>query len=295
MQKAKLTMRAYAKINLGLKVLSKRPDGYHEIRTLLQSIDLADTLIFERRSDGLITLDLEPDLSIPTKENLIYRAAELILGGYKAGVHLKLLKRIPLEAGLGGGSSDATAALVGLNELFQLSLNNAQLHELAVQLGSDVPFFLEGGLCEASGRGQFIKKLPPLLWDRYFVLLVPPFRLPTARVYEEFDRLNKGKSVKEEALSFVVSEEPHCIQMTNDLEGAAISLSPKLLEYRKFLEMGGAEFFGMSGSGPTYYAAFKQEARAELFAQKAEKSLSCEVFLSRPTNCGYEIIEEDDA
>jgi len=290
-----MEIKAYAKINLGLKVLGKRPDGYHEIHTLLQSIDLADTLVIERRSDGLITLEVEPDLGIPAKENLVYRAAELILSGCEAGVHIRLAKQIPVEAGLGGGSSDAAAALAGMDRLLKLKRSRGELMGWAARLGSDAPFFLEGGLCEASGQGQSIRKLPPLLWDRWFVLLVPPFRLPTASVYREFDRLNADDSqaLREEALSFVVGREPNFISMANDLESATVSLSPELIEYREYLEGAGAEFFGMSGSGPTYYAAFKHKEQAELFASKAEKSLSCEVFLTKPTHVGHEIIEED--
>lgn len=293
----KLMIRAYAKINLGLKVLGRRPDGYHEIHTLLQSIDLADTLTLEGRSDGKIALDIEPDLGIPKEENLVFRAAQLIVRGVgcQEGVHLRLLKKIPIEAGLGGGSSDAAAALAGMDRLLQLNQSRGELMGWAAQLGGDVPFFFEGGLCEASGRGQLIRRLPPLLWDRYFVLLVPPARLPTPSVYREFDRLNasKPKAVKEDALSFVVGDEPPFISMANDLESAALSLSPQLVEYHKYLERAGAEFFGMSGSGPTYYAAFKHKEQAELFAKKADRSLPCEVFLTRPTNSGYEIIEED--
>lgn len=294
MRSAELKIKAYAKLNLGLKILGKRPDGYHEIRTLLQSIDLADTLIIKGQREGGIRVEVEPTLSIPLPENLVYRAAKLLLRDGQAGVHIRVVKRIPLEAGLGGGSSDSAATLVGLNAHFRLDLSDARLHELAGELGSDVPFFLAGGLCEAHDRGQLIKKLPPLLWDRYFVLLVSPFRLPTASVYGEWDRLNKAdKPQSEEVLSFVVSNEPTFIHLANDLEGAAISLNPELLEYRKYLEKAGAEFFGMSGSGPTYYAAFKHKDQAEDFAQKTKKMLSCEVFLAKPTNSGYEIIEED--
>jgi 4-diphosphocytidyl-2-C-methyl-D-erythritol kinase len=278
MSSPKIEVEAYAKINLGLKVLGLRSDGYHEIDTVLLSVDLADLLTIEARPDGEITLEAAADqgLDIPLEENLVLRAAQLLRDqvSFEEGVHIKLEKQIPLGAGLGGGSSDAAAALSGLNELLKLKLDRGELMRLGIELGSDVPFFFLGGRCRARGRGEFLEKLPDLPSRSIFVLLIPPLSLSTQEVYEAADRL-RGRTLS--------SPYP------NDLEAAALTLSPELQRYREFLASRGV-LFGLSGSGPTYYARFDDVDQARRISRDAEAELGCRVVLCRPTRVGCKIL-----
>jgi len=271
-----LELEAYAKINLGLRVLGKCPDGYHEIDTVLLSLDLADRLTLQTRPEGGITLEMAPDREIPPEGNLAYRAARLLKErvGFEQGVKIRLVKRIPIGAGLGGGSSDAAAVLGGLNELLRLGLDRGELMELGMELGSDVPFFFFGGRCRARGRGEILERIDDLPRE-HFVLLIPPFPLDTREVYGAWDRLEPSQKL----------DSPY----PNDLEGTALRLAPELRRYREFLVHEGVPF-GLSGSGPTYYASFRDEGQAHRFSQKAERELRCRAVICRPTHRGYAII-----
>jgi 4-diphosphocytidyl-2-C-methyl-D-erythritol kinase len=173
---------ARAKVNLGLEVVGRRPDGYHDLVTILHEVDLADELSFEEAAE--LTLVSEPVLGNP-EDNLVLRAAKLLgeAGGSQRGATVRLTKRIPVAAGLGGGSSDAAATLRGLNDLWRLGASLSDLHALASRLGSDVPFFLTGGTCLATARGDALQPLPDP--DLALVLAVLPTDLAdkTRRLY----------------------------------------------------------------------------------------------------------------
>ncbi|MCS7275218.1 MAG: 4-(cytidine 5'-diphospho)-2-C-methyl-D-erythritol kinase [Candidatus Bipolaricaulota bacterium] len=253
-----LQLEAYAKLNLGLKILGKRPDGYHEIETLFQSIDLHDTLTLELHEQPRIALQIDSPWPIAQgRENLVYRAAEMVLS-YAAesrGVRIFLKKRIPVGAGLGGGSSDAAATLVGLNQLLGLHFRSTDLHSLALKLGSDVPYFLVGGLCRGRGRGELLERLPPLWGDYTFVLVKPPCSLSTEEVYREYDHLvERGWQPSLADSEFIV-----CV---NDLEEAALRLCPELRDCRQRIAEFQPDLWGLSGSGPTYYAAWRSPTSA---------------------------------
>lgn len=331
-----MRIRAYAKLNLGLRVLGRRPDGYHELRTLMQTIDLADELSLSlepgagaeahprtRKAPKIeIELKVEPqgqfELRVPPEENLAWRAASLICGDYerederepagetelesKLKLKLKLMKRIPPGAGLAGGSSDAAAVLAGVNELLKLGLSREELAELGARLGSDVSFFLWGGTCLAEGRGEQLVKLPPL--PRYSILVVvPPFALSTAEVYRKFDELQEqergllrsssgSKERRREREKEIGGEKGH---LRNDLEAAAVALRPELREYREFLARAEPRprFWGMSGSGPSWFAAFTERAQAERFHQESGR-LPGELFLVEPCGRGWELVDDPD-
>lgn len=260
-----MKLRAYAKINLGLRVFQRQADSYHRIQGLMQSIGLCDQLVLERFGKG-IELSVEPPLGIPAEENLAYRAAELMVetANLTPNLRIQLMKRIPVGAGLGGGSSDAAAVLVGINELFNLGMDKAKLLELAAELGSDPSFFLEGGTCLVGGRGERIKRIPPLP-EYHLALLIPPFSLSTAAVYRQFDRLGSDGGEFDE-------KSPRLLPfLRNDLERAALQLRPELGEYRNLLGKASPDFFGMSGSGPAWFAGFRDRARAEAVAAEAAK------------------------
>lgn len=279
MSGTKLIIDACAKINLGLRVLGKRPDGYHEIETIFQSIDLHDTLTIEPAESAEIHLEISSAWALPQgPENLVYRAAELVRArfGIAYGVRVRLDKRIPVGAGLGGGSSDAAATLVGLNELFRLELNTAELQELALQLGSDVPYFFVGGLCRGRGRGELLEKLPERFIEHTFVLVLPHSALSTAEVYRHYDELRSRGWRPPPARLY------QDIDCANDLEDAALALCPTLHALQATIKILQPELWGMSGSGPTYYAAWASSAIAQQAAQLlAQKHYA--VYLTRPT------------
>src|SRR4030042_3844503 len=183
-----ISLQAYAKINLTLEVLSKRPDGYHEIASVLQAISLADTLTFEPAE----TLDLNCNVpELQTGDNLVLKAARLLkeISGYKKGARINLTKRIPLAAGLGSGSTDAAATLLGLNKLWGLNLAHNKLLELAAKLGSDVPFFLYGGTALAQGRGEKLTALPAAT-ELWMILLKPAIEPVSNKTAQLYSRLN---------------------------------------------------------------------------------------------------------
>ncbi|MCX8102901.1 MAG: 4-(cytidine 5'-diphospho)-2-C-methyl-D-erythritol kinase [Candidatus Bipolaricaulota bacterium] len=286
------TVKAFAKINLGLRVRGQRPDGYHEIETLFQSVDLHDVLtLVPQKKECEILVTVSSLWPVPQgRENLVYRAAELIFShtGLKAGVRIHLEKRIPVGAGLGGGSSDAAATLVGLNELFQFQLSDAELRQLALELGSDVPYFLIGGLCRGRGRGEILERLPSYLEEYSFVLIKPASALSTEAVYREYDLLRvRGWQPPAARLC-------EGIDCANDLEDAALRLCPQLRELRHILSELQPDLWGMSGSGPTYYAAW----RAPAYAQRAAQALArrgYDIYRTQPTNNSYEFAEESTA
>ncbi len=281
-----ITIKAFAKINLGLRIVGTRPDGYHEIETTLQSLDLHDTLVLKSLNSSAIQLEVSSPWQLPTgRENLVYRAAELLVLRLRRdlGVRIVLEKRIPVGAGLGGGSSDAAATLVGLNELFHLGLGRAQLHELAVALGSDVPYFLMGGLCRGRGRGERLESLPPRFTAYHFVLAMPASALATADVYRTYDELIERGWRPPPAR---ICENIDCV---NDLEDAATELCPALRALREALERSHPELWGMSGSGPAYYAAWRSPERARHAAHMLLE-LGYAVYTTRPTLQGHELV-----
>ena len=285
MSAAKVVVKAFAKINLGLRIVGKRPDGYHEIETLFQSIDLSDTVRLEPVEEQKIYLEITSPWALPTgPENLVYRAAELVLPhvGGKTGVRIHLEKRIPVGAGLGGGSSDAAATLVGLNTLFELRFDDAQLQALAQELGSDVPYFLIGGLCRARGRGEVLARLESKIQNYQFLLVRPDCSLATEAVYRQYDALVERGWRPAPPRFF------RDIDCTNDLEEAASTLCPALRALAHTVAQLYPELWGMSGSGPTYYAGWRSPPPISVndLARMGYSALWV-----RPTERGYELAE----
>ncbi len=274
-----LQIEAYAKINLGLKVLTKRPDGYHNIETLFQSISLADQLQLKSRPDKEIELVVKPSLDIPVKKNLVYQAVQLLRkkADFRQGVSIRLKKNIPVGSGLGGGSSDAAATLAGLNKLFQLGLSQEQLLDISVALGSDVPFFLLGGRCRGAGRGEHLVKVPFKGGSTYVVLFCPPHSLSTEAVYAQFDKL------PERAPDAMRAE------YENDLERAALKLCPELATFSKKLASISLKSW-MTGSGTAYYTILKDPWRALALSKRAARELKCKSFVCRFTSEGHRLL-----
>lgn len=249
-----------AKVNLALRVLGRREDGYHEIVTLFQGIDLWDDL--EGVEAGGLSLTVsEP--SIPADDgNLVVRAAKLLQervpGARGRGARLRLSKEIPAGAGLGGGSSDAAGALVLLDTLWGLGLDTAALGRLAAEVGSDAPFFLTGGTALGTGRGEAIERLP-CIPERTVLLGCPPYGLSTPEVYRALGAplTAQAADVTVPRLFVKLAEGNDFALATNDLEAAAFGIRPELGAFRDALSRSGAEVALLSGSGSTVFGLFR--------------------------------------
>jgi len=259
----RISLHAPAKINLRLDILGKRPDGYHEVRTWIYPISLADEVHIEKVNKAQITISsTHPEL--PTgEENLAHRAAALFLKEHApaGGVRIEIIKRIPLAAGLGGGSSDAAAVLKGMNVLWGEHIPSEGLMAMGAQIGADVPFFIVGKGAIMGGRGERqIKMLPPLkLW---MLLINPGSPLSTKQVYQQ----GKWGLTKEEE-DTKISMPPQDLEkmgkfLHNDLEGPALELMPIIDILKGRLLEAGAQGVLMTGSGPTVLGLFGEEAEA---------------------------------
>ncbi len=265
-----MKLKSFAKINLGLEVLGRRPDGYHEIRTLFQSIDFHDVLAFEPGVAGTVRVQGD-DPAIPWDgRNLIHRAALLVKekSGTKAGVSIRVTKRIPAGAGLGGGSSNAAATLAGLNRLWEAGLSREDLMDLAGRLGSDVAYFFEGGLCLGEGRGERILPLPDL--PRLFgVVVLPPIVSLTAEVYSRYrpslTSWGKDSKINRFLQSFEVGS------LENRLERTVFRLYPQLKDIKRFFQSRGAALSLVTGSGSAVFGLFRTRKEAEQGWTEAQK------------------------
>jgi 4-diphosphocytidyl-2-C-methyl-D-erythritol kinase len=258
--KRKLTAFSPAKVNLMLRIVRRREDGYHDIRTIFQKISLHDTLRFALREEpGIVIRTNDPNL--PTGGgNLIHRAASALLqrSGHKGGLSVTLLKRIPVGAGLGGGSSNAATALKALNRLLRLNASLRELTEFGLRIGADVPFFLMEGSAFGSGIGDQLKKI--VLPDLWYVLINPGFEVSTAWAYRNHI-LTKGRNdynilrfprVPEEVPGF----------LWNDLEAVVSTAHPEVAVAKDILLSEGAAGALMTGSGPTVFGIFDDEGGA---------------------------------
>jgi 4-diphosphocytidyl-2-C-methyl-D-erythritol kinase len=256
-------IEAPAKINLGLEVVRKRPDGYHDIRTLFQGIGLADVLEIEALPGREIRLEGD-DPSIPWDEtNLVYRAARALQDrtGADRGAVLRVTKRIPAGGGLGGGSSDAAAALVGLNEIWKAGLTRSDLDALGRGLGADVPYFLHGGLCLGEERGDRLTELADLL-PLLVVLALPPFPVPTALIYRSLSPSALTSAEKDSRIiRFLQTGELGSLE--NRLEETIFRLFPELQDYPAQFRKNGAELSLVTGSGSAVFGLFRDRGGAE--------------------------------
>ena len=264
---ASVTLRAFAKINLSLRITGVRPDGFHGVETILQAIDLCDHVTCEgRRGPFEIRCDTP---GVPAdRTNLVWKGAQIL---WQAAGHrgeprdamVTLHKKIPMQAGLGGGSSDAAAALLGLRRLWKVRVPDETIHRVASQLGSDVPFFLMGGTALGLGRGDDVYPLEDLPAYRV-VLVFPPFGVPTADAYRWFDEAGSsgGRPTPKTALSPGWS-----VALANDLEPPVIARHPVIGRLKRRLAERGALVAAMSGSGSTVFGVFKTQAGANAAAR----------------------------
>lgn len=246
---------APAKVNLWLRVLCKQEDGYHQVETVLQTINLTDRLILKEAPHGISLSCNDPRLPCD-RRNLAFRAAEL-LSAYAPdrGVRIYLEKRIPWQAGLGGGSSDAAAVLRGLNKLWELNLPWQQLVPLASSLGADVPFFLQGGTGIGRGKGDQIEKLA-VEPDLVLILVKPPFGLATSLVYSRWEpaatQVNRAELAGFLQVLQQADSEQIALHLRNDLEQPAFALEPELALVKRNLQQAGYHCL-LSGSGSNLF------------------------------------------
>lgn len=286
-----VTLQAYAKINLGLDVLRKRPDGYHEVKMIMQSISLADTLELKKIPEEAIRLingAERDDPEVPMdKTNLIYRAIDLIKQKYtiSEGIEATLTKRIPVAAGMAGGSTDAAAALKGMNQLFALGLSEQELCELGVTLGADIPYCIMGGTALSEGIGERLTPLPPMP-ECWILIAKPPISVSTGFVYGNLkaneltvhpDIDGMTEAIQHNDLHGITS------RLGNVLETVTIPAHPEIAVIKdRMLDYGAMQAL-MSGSGPTVFGIFAEEEQAAEAGTAIQKEgLSGQVYLTKP-------------
>ncbi|MFQ5862175.1 MAG: 4-(cytidine 5'-diphospho)-2-C-methyl-D-erythritol kinase [Candidatus Brocadiales bacterium] len=273
-KKKTISLTAPAKINLFLEVLGKRPDGYHELETVMQEIDLVDTLTLEEMDRGIELTCTGQD--VPCDENnLVWKAVSIFQEetGVKKGVRIHLVKRVPVAAGLGGGSSDAAAVLRGLNILWNMGLSETRLMDMAAQLGSDVPFFIKGGTALCKGRGEIVT--PLAVRHRFsYILLYPNIRVSTANVYKNLRiDLTRGKKDVNFTCNALLSDDIGSLNSSlfNRLEEVVFELYPELRKFRDLLESYLSNRVLLSGSGSAIYGHCENQREAEKIEEELGK------------------------
>ena len=272
----RLEKQSPCKVNLLLNILGKRPDGFHEVETILLPVNFCDRLTFERGGHG-IELSCSDSMLPTDSKNLVHRAAAAFLPAAKIsdGVRIHLEKKIPLAAGLGGGSGNAATTLLALNELFGQPLSAAKLNELAAALGSDIPFFLQSEPALATGRGEKIQQLEPFpaLRGTAFLLIHPGFGISTPWAYQNLarfpDALNGKSGRAQKLVSMLQSGDLRTASagFYNSLEAPALDKFPVLALYQEFLLENGALVALMSGSGSTTFAIVENVPSGESLAE----------------------------
>ena len=277
-------MKAYAKINLGLDVVRRLENGYHEVKMVMQTVGIYDVLTFERIDEGIVVTTDSGEL--PTDENnLIYKAAKLMMEQYdiKEGVRIHLEKNIPIAAGMAGGSTDAAATMKGINRLFDLGCTLRDLMELGVKIGADVPYCIMGGTALAEGIGEKLTALPPAP-ECFLLVAKPDINVSTKFVYEHLDAAGVEKhpdidgmvkAIREESLQGVLD------RMENVLESVTVPAYPFIDTIKNRMRELGALNSLMSGSGPTVFGIFIEKEKAqEAYEIITKEGLAKQVFVT---------------
>lgn len=284
-----LTRNAYAKVNLALDVLRRREDGYHDVCMIMQNLSLYDTLTFTVEEADTLTITLACDKAfVPCDaSNLIYKAIALMGETYHltGHVHVELVKRIPVEAGMAGGSTDCAAAFHAMRELYGLDVSDQELMKLGVKLGADVPYCIMAKTALSEGIGEVLTEVAPLP-DCFVVVAKPTISVSTKMVYENLhanelqhhpDVAGMVDALKQGDLSGVAS------RMENVLETVTTKLYPQIEEIKQTMKESGAENAIMSGSGPTVFGLYTEKATAEQAAEKIRQQYGLsEVYVTQP-------------
>ena len=256
-----LTIKSFAKVNVGLQIRNKRSDGFHNIHTIFQELELHDTMVLGVQDSGCgFTSNvswLHNDAS-----NLCFKAWNRLSEYYNiGGISINLIKNIPAGSGLGGGSSNAASVIKGLVELYKLDISQKDLQSIAISLGADVSFFLNGGLQQGDGIGEKLTRLPGLI-NGIYLLIVPDFEISTDWAYKSYKNFLDGDKDQVNFASFLSRDVIPFEFFENDFESIVVPAYPEIGEIKKRLEAYGSRFASLSGSGSTVYGIFDEESNA---------------------------------
>lgn len=287
MNSTTLSLPSFAKINLSLRILGKRPDGYHELRTVLQTISVHDDLHFELSGDGSIILSCN-DQNIPADErNLVVRAAYSLKDRYGVdnGAHIRLHKRIPVQAGLGGGSSNAAVSLLALAKLWQIEASRPELHEIAESLGADVPFFLIGGTALGEGTGTRLSALPDSI-NQHLIVVTPNANVSTAKAYAAVN----SAALTTPEVDPILSSSPTGVNfqdskpgllhsdLKNDFESVIFDIEPEIKRTKAALLHAGAVDALLAGSGSSVFGIFSSPEAHQIAINKIQLEAGWRMF-----------------
>ncbi|MCI6101092.1 MAG: 4-(cytidine 5'-diphospho)-2-C-methyl-D-erythritol kinase [Selenomonas sp.] len=283
-----ITIEGRAKINLTLDILRTREDGFHEVAMVMQAVGLADTLTLEKREAPGIGLVIDVPWLRANEKNLAYRAAKLMQEEYHlpGGVAIHLTKRIPMAAGLAGGSADAAAVLRGMDALYELGAGDEKLCELGARLGSDIPFTLMGGTMLATGRGEVLRRLPDFP-ETYVVLAKPHVSVSTAWAYGAYDAHPAERHPDNDAMIRAIeagARRKAASFLCNVLESATIKRYEVISKLKEMMKEAGAFASLMSGSGPTVFGFAETREQAEKVAE-AVRLPDVDVFVTKTVGC----------
>ena len=290
-----IKVKAPAKINLTLEVLGKRPDGYHNISTVMQAVDLYDVITITDNDSGKVTISCNYE-GVPCDDsNICAKAAYRFFDYCKMdvrGVHIDINKTIPTQAGLAGGSSDGAAVIFALNQLFSAHLNPADMNAIAERVGADVPFCVQGGTKLCTGIGATLKKLPSLSCSDIVICKPDAVSISTAEAYKKVDALAPHPCYTDEMVKAIYSRDMFMITSTifNDFE-LALQI-PEVNEIKSVMLKNKAKGAGMSGSGSAVFAVFTSSKKAQKCCDELREKYP-QTFLCKPVNIGCEVVENE--
>ncbi len=285
----RVVTKAYAKINLGLDVIRKRPDGYHEVKMIMQTVDLYDVLLVSKKEEDTITISTQREDLPVNEDNLIYKAIKLMkeVYGFPGGVYVELVKNIPIAAGMAGGSTDAAAAMRAINDLFELNRPLKELEKHAVKIGADVPYCIQGGTVLSEGIGELLTDLPNA---PQCILLIakPDIMVSTKYVYENLNLpgLKNHPDIDAMVKAIKCGDMQAMLEpMDNVLATVTEEKYGIIKEIKQAMEKNGAIKAMMSGSGPTVFGIFETMVQAATaFDAIKEKGMAREIFISKFVN-----------
>ena len=282
----KIELKAYGKINLGLDVIRKRPDGYHDLDMIMQMVDVYDDIVITKNKTGKIEVKTDTAVLSNGKDNLAYMAAKMLMDEFKIkdGVNIYINKRIPIAGGMAGGSSDCATTLMGINQLFELGLSKEELMEIGVTLGADVPYCVLGGTAIARGIGEVLTPLPAPA-DCHVIIAKPPVSVSTAYVYGHIKPLEITKRPDIEAMAQSIKDgdlKKMASLIYNVMEDVTVGEYPIISEIKQVMLDNGALNSIMSGSGPTVFGLFDDKEKAQQCVKTLEeKGLTQQLYLTK--------------
>lgn len=284
-RKNTITKKAYAKVNLGLDVIRRREDGYHEVRMIMQTVDICDVLTFTRQERPGIVVTTDKEELPGDESNLIYKAARLVTEtcSVREGIKIELQKKIPMAAGMAGGSTDAAAVFHGMNEMFGLGMDEDEMCALGVKIGADIPYCIKGGTALAEGIGEILTKLPDA--PACVVLVAKPdIDVSTKYVYENLHAESLEYHPDIDGMRAAIEEgdlRGMAERMGNVLETVTVNAYPVIREIKEVMKKSGAWNALMSGSGPTVFGIFGEEEKArKAYNEIAQANLAGQLFLT---------------